>query len=170
MMGLESRHVVSLLLRAYYERALGVCEVSYLGGAETEFRRGEGAGEGYSDSFRSVTVEPSGELRNTIAESAKGVLDVEMMQAAARSFFSLLDGAGAAEIGGARYMVHVAGIGSHLVAPAAGMSAWERPGGTSGGASLLFGKIAVVTGGARGFGAAISEGLRARGARVCIAD
>ena len=37
-------------------------------------------------------------------------------------------------------------------------------------AASAAGKVALVTGGARGIGAAIAEGLRARGARVAILD
>ena len=77
-------------------------------------------------------------------------------------------GGGASTAGGAGAVAATAATAERAEAPgAAGHPRTFAPGAAG---CQLFGKTAVVTGGAQGFGAAISAGLTARGADVCVAD
>jgi len=177
MKTLNVPQMVSLLLRAYYRQRHGASEVTYLGAQDWA------EGDNHSVVLRSgfdvdetagilpLSISITEDLHRLIAESAEGPLDVEKIRTVMQSVAALLDEAGddeesLGEASGRNFeaaprVVGVADIGSYLVVPPAGKASGEIS---------LVGNIAVVTGGARGFGAAISEGLRMRGARVCIAD
>jgi sorbitol-6-phosphate 2-dehydrogenase len=65
--------------------------------------------------------------------------------------------------GGLPSAVHVTGVGTFHLTPAGSSHSANR-------ADVIRGKIAVVTGGAQGFGEEISRGLIANGAFVAVAD
>ncbi|MFP4703492.1 MAG: SDR family NAD(P)-dependent oxidoreductase [Spirochaetaceae bacterium] len=154
MKALGEEHIVGLLLRAYAEK-------------------GEQAGSREEASKRSVVYvgferrrEPNGadrvlRLPETLREKASVLATSELhgdtVREAASEFFQVFDGAGITDASS----VYVPELGTYHVQREVLGTASE---------GKLPGKVAVVTGAAQGFGAAIAEGLATNGARVCVAD
>jgi sorbitol-6-phosphate 2-dehydrogenase len=179
MTALGAHHVAALFLRAHYAGEDADGDGPDGGPGSPEVRS---LSDGEKGAPAAVAVQIPLELAARFAALAGEEIDPEAIAVAAREFSALLAAAGAGgrpagagngAVGGApgdaaagrgegtaTTTVRIAGIGTFGVAPAGSPSA-EQP---------LSGRVAVVTGGARGFGAAISAGFRRRGARVCIAD
>jgi sorbitol-6-phosphate 2-dehydrogenase len=185
--------------RAAAAPAGGPGEAGAAGGPNAGAGTAEAAGSGHGTGGRAEAADAPAELRlekellEAAAETCTAELTAEDVQALAGRYFAAFDAAGVRDqaavrvpgLGVYRFRFRDGGRGATpgrgagaVAATAATAERREAPGAAGhprtfapGAAGCqLFGKTAVVTGGAQGFGAAISAGLTARGADVCVAD
>jgi sorbitol-6-phosphate 2-dehydrogenase len=179
---LEAKHVAALLLRAY----------GFADGAPGRVMIREESGDG-----KAPVLELPEELTRRVEALGDEVLQPDRTQEVAGSFFEELDrgfdrgfdgdSLAGADSGGGISALRIPGVGEFRFPGSRGLR--RRKSGSSQGAGdqqdpattgaaiaatdrnrVLHGKVAVITGGAQGFGAHIAHALAQQGAQLCLAD